>query len=104
MVGMLVYVAGIILVLVFTGQGGSRLSGRVSALQAAPGAPIGDRTPDNCWKLGVIYVNRADPSLFVEKRFGIGYTLNMGHPITWVLLCVILLPAFASIVISRLMH
>jgi uncharacterized membrane protein len=105
MIGMLVYIAGIILVLVFTGQGGSRLGGDVLALQTeAGGAPVGDRTPDQCWKLGLIYVNRADPSLFVEKRFGIGYTINLGHPLTWVLLCVILLPALASIVISRFMH
>jgi len=40
---------------------------------------IGDRTPDECWKLGLFYVNRTDPALWVEERFGIGYTLNLAH-------------------------
>jgi uncharacterized membrane protein len=38
-------------------------------------APVGDRTPDSAWVLGMVYVNHDDPALFVEKRFGIGYTL-----------------------------
>ena len=49
-------------------------------------APVGDRTPDSAWVLGMLYVNHDDPALFVEKRFGIGYTLNFGHPLSWVLL------------------
>jgi uncharacterized membrane protein len=28
-------------------------------------------------------VNRADPTLFVEKRMGLGYTLNLGNPVSW---------------------
>jgi Family of unknown function (DUF5808) len=28
----------------------------------------------------MFYVNRQDPALIVEKRFGFGYTLNFGHP------------------------
>jgi Family of unknown function (DUF5808) len=43
-----------------------------------------DRTPDRCWKAGIFYVNPADPALFVEKRHGIGYTLNFGNPWSWV--------------------
>jgi uncharacterized membrane protein len=27
----------------------------------------------------MFYVNRDDPSLIVEKRFGVGYTLNFGN-------------------------
>jgi uncharacterized membrane protein len=34
----------------------------------------------------MFYVNRDDPALLVEKRFGIGYTLNFGHPGSWLLL------------------
>ncbi|MCX6538771.1 MAG: DUF5808 domain-containing protein [Acidobacteria bacterium] len=29
--------------------------------------------------LGVFYVNRDDASIFVEKRFGVGYTINLGN-------------------------
>ena len=38
-----------------------------------------DGTPDRCWKLGQIYYNPDDPAMLVEKRFGLGYTLNFGH-------------------------
>lgn len=34
---------------------------------------------DDNWKFGMFYVNRNDPSYFVKKRMGIGYTLNFGH-------------------------
>lgn len=54
----------------------------------------GDRTPDTCWKLGIFYVNPADPSVFVAKRFGIGYTVNFGNRWTWAILGMILLAAF----------
>jgi uncharacterized membrane protein len=41
------------------------------------GAPVGDTTPDSCWIFGRLYFNRRDPALFVEKRMGLGYTLNL---------------------------
>ncbi len=44
-----------------------------------------ERTPDEAWKLGLIYYNPADPALMVEKRMGFGYTMNFGHPLSWVL-------------------
>ena len=72
----------VLVVLLFRlGQGGS--SG-----QADPEgmAPVGDRTPDSAWKWGLLYVNTQDPALLVEKRFGVGYTFNFGHPIAWLLL------------------
>jgi len=56
-------------------------------------AALGDRTPDACWKLGMFYVNRADPSFFVAKRFGIGYTVNFGNRWAWVALGAILIAA-----------
>ena len=49
-----------------------------------------DATPDQCWHLSTIYYNPADPSLFVQKRIGVGYTLNMGNQASWVLLGVTL--------------
>jgi uncharacterized membrane protein len=41
---------------------------------------------DRYWRWGLIYFNRADPAFLVEKRFGIGYTLNFAHPFAWALL------------------
>jgi uncharacterized membrane protein len=54
----------------------------------AEGPPIGDTTPDSCWILGRLYVNRADAVLFVERRMGLGYTLNLGNPWSWVVVIV----------------
>jgi uncharacterized membrane protein len=30
------------------------------------------------WKYGLFYINRDDPSIFVENRLGLGYTINLG--------------------------
>ncbi len=77
----LAVVAFLVVLMVRLGQGGSR-----RAPLPAGEAPVGDRTPDSAWILGMIYVNHDDPALFVEKRFGVGYTLNFGHPLAWVLM------------------
>jgi hypothetical protein len=55
---------------------------------ATEGAAVGDTTPDACWIFGQLYVNRRDPALFVEKRMGLGYTLNMGNPLAWLVVTV----------------
>ena len=41
---------------------------------------VDPRDDDRHWKGGLIYVNSADPALFVPKRFGVGVTINLGHP------------------------
>ena len=72
---------GAILMLIRIGQGGSRV-----AYAGTPGgAPVGDRTLDEHWKLGIFYFNPGDPALLVEKRFGLGYTFNFGHPAGWII-------------------
>jgi uncharacterized membrane protein len=43
----------------------------------------GDATLDDNWYGGMFYFNREDPAIVVEKRFGFGYTLNMGNPVAW---------------------
>lgn len=68
--------------LLLSGQGGSRGLGRSNA------GAIGDRTDDRHWALGLLYFNRADPAFMVEKRFGVGYSFNFGHPLAWALLAV----------------
>ncbi len=45
-----------------------------------------DGTPDECWKFGQIYYNPNDPALMVEKRFGVGYTINFGNRASWLLI------------------
>ncbi|HEX3271797.1 MAG TPA: DUF5808 domain-containing protein [Ktedonobacterales bacterium] len=54
-----------------------RASARSARLQPA-NASTTDRMDDSHWILGSIYFNRNDPSIFVERRFGIGWTINVG--------------------------
>ncbi len=42
-----------------------------------------DPTPNECWKGGMLYYNPNDPVLFVGRRDGAGFTLNMGNPWSW---------------------
>lgn len=86
---------GAILLAVRTGQGGSRLG---------PVAETGtDRSDDRYWKLGAIYVNPHDPSIFVERRFGIGWTINLGNPRGIALMLVLLAVPIGSIVLATLL-
>ncbi|WP_446898658.1 DUF1648 domain-containing protein [Clostridium sp. LBM24168] len=44
--------------------------------------PRENRDDDIYWKLGnTIYYNPDDPSVFIEKRFGVGWTINAGRPL-----------------------
>ena len=38
------------------------------------------RDDDRYWYGGFFYSNPDYPALFVEKRYGLGWTLNFGHP------------------------
>lgn len=83
--GMLI---GAIVLSITTGQGGSRLGKAKSNT-----GHIIDRDDDEYWKLGQFYFNRDDPSLFLEKRFGIGWTNNWARPLSWIILLIIILLA-----------
>jgi uncharacterized membrane protein len=50
-----------------------------------PREPV-EPTPNECWKAGLIYYNPDDAALFVQKRFGLGYTFNFANPWSWILL------------------
>jgi uncharacterized membrane protein len=79
--------AALIWIMTRYGQGGAlRETGTVEA-------PLTNGLADNArWVWGVFYVDRDDPSIMVEKRFGIGYTLNYGNRtairivVTWLIL------------------
>ncbi|MCU1423260.1 MAG: hypothetical protein JWN36_2911 [Microbacteriaceae bacterium] len=61
-------------------------------------APRPDAVDDDShWKGGLFYVNRADPALVVPRRFGLGWTLNLGRP-GGVALTVLLLLVIAGVV------
>lgn len=52
---------------------------------------------DRYWKGGLFYFNKNDPSIFVEKRFGVGWTINFSNPKAYfiVLLPIIIILALA---------
>lgn len=48
-------------------------------------APV-EATPNECWTLGSFYVNANDPAIFVQRRVGFGYTINLGNVWSYVVL------------------
>lgn len=91
---LVIVLGGTLILSLRTGQGGARLG--------APGETATDRSDDHYWKLGVIYINPNDPSIFVERRFGVGWTVNLGNLRAIVVLVAILLVAVAFPLILRL--
>ncbi len=56
------------------GQGGALLE------HGSAESPLTGTLADNAhWLLGLFYVNKDDPSIMVEKRFGFGYSFNYGN-------------------------
>jgi len=81
-IGFLIVILGsVFYYTVKVGQSGTRIP--VEA-QDVNQEGIMDIDEDRYWKLGLIYVNKDDPSILVEKRFGIGWTVNMGHKVSWI--------------------
>ena len=92
--------ATLIVVVIFTmkvGQGGAKL--KVGEEQTTTDGNVIAVDDDKYWKAGVIYFNKEDPSIMVEKRFGVGWSFNFGNPISWLIffgpLVLILIIAFA---------
>jgi hypothetical protein len=81
------------------GQGGSRLE------RAGTATPLTNGLADNRnWVLGMFYVNRNDPSFLVERRFGLGYTLNFGNPRAVLLLVAFLAAIFGLVIVAGVTH
>ncbi|WP_087975140.1 DUF1648 domain-containing protein [Oceanobacillus rekensis] len=83
-------IIGAIVLSFTTGQGGSR----VKSATGKSGNII-NRDDDTYWKLGQFYFNKEDPALFLEKRFGVGWTINLARPLAWLLFLGIIGLAFA---------
>jgi uncharacterized membrane protein len=56
------------------------------------------------WVAGIFYYNRQDPTLWVEKRFGLGWTLNFARPASWFMLGGILLVVIMGAVLAWRAH
>ncbi|MFJ5771179.1 DUF1648 domain-containing protein [Psychrobacillus sp. NPDC093180] len=74
---------GVGIYVVKVGQSGSRLKVKGDSPSLEDKIAVDD---DKYWKGGIIYINKDDPSILVEKRFGVGWTLNFGRPISWIVL------------------
>lgn len=49
-------------------------------------ASISDGTNDDHWIGGFLYFNPQDPSLWVQRRLGLGHTVNLGRVTGWLVL------------------
>lgn len=81
-----------IIISIVTGQGGSRVK-----ITKKENNMMVNYNDDQYWKLGVFYYNRNDPSIWVEKRFGSGWTMNFARPLGWIIILIIL---FIPIIIA----
>jgi hypothetical protein len=91
MLPLMLFNFGVMFWMLRVGQGGQR-----GVASTARREIHGDATPDRAWKIGgLFYYNPKDPAIWVEKRFGFGYTLNVGHTGAWLLIGMMLLPMFA---------
>ena len=68
-----------------------------------PRSPRPDAVDDDQhWKGGLFYVNRDDPALLVPRRFGLGWTLNLGRP-AGIALTILLLVVIAGTVTATIL-
>ena len=88
----LLCVIGDLIVGIKYGQSGSR----VFRMEASDTLLSDD---DRFWKLGMLYCNPNDASLFLPQRSGIGWTVNWGRPAVWAMVAmfVLLVAAFIAI-------
>lgn len=86
-----------ILISLKVGQGGSRLKIR----ESKNGEASKDRDDDSYWKLGnTIYYNPDDPAIFIEKRFGVGWTVNAARPLGMIFLIIPIIIIVITMLIS----
>ena len=87
---LLLVFAGVILLAIKVGKSDKKLDEQA-------GGKIADYDQEEYWKLGLFYFNKNDPSIFVEKRFGVGWSLNFANPIGY---AIVLIPLVVLILIG----
>ncbi|WP_301244813.1 DUF1648 domain-containing protein [Paenibacillus vandeheii] len=93
-----VIVLGAVMLSLTGRQGGGEIRSHQKDRERSKEQPVND---DDYWKLGFIYFNANDPSFTVEKRYGIGWTINFARPLSWVLFLVLIAIVVISIVLSQ---
>ena len=76
----MVIVVGSVIIMVKYGQAGSKVA------PVAKGENDMRFDDDARWILGVFYFNPKDSSLFLPKRFGVGWTANFARPAVWLII------------------
>lgn len=67
------------------GQGGKNIKVNEESTKEFSNKDEIYRDDDKYWVLGSFYYNKNDPSIFVEKRIGIGWTVNVATPVGMIL-------------------
>ncbi|RSM81130.1 hypothetical protein DL991_09275 [Amycolatopsis sp. WAC 01375] len=90
-VGYLPLAAAFIAWVVFSVRAGDA-GHRLSPTGDDPETRYEQRDDDRYWHAaGMVYLNRNDPALLVHRRVGTYWTLNLGHPIAWIVLAAVAL-------------
>ena len=90
-------IVGILVLSAVYGQSGSRVFSKLDHNENY----LSDE--DRHWKLGVFYFNREDASIFLPKRFGVGWTMNFARPAVWVIIVgLIIFPIVFVVLVSYL--
>ncbi len=89
----------LIIILIGTLIFGLKVGSSDKVVDVSESKQIMDIDEDQYWKGGMFYFNKNDPSIFVEKRFGVGWTINFANPIGYIILIlpIIIILVFAYI-------
>lgn len=74
-------IIGMVVVIISTGQSGWKIDDNKNEED-----DIITKDDDKYWKLGSFYYNPNDPAIFIEKRYGIGWTCNFARPLSWIVI------------------
>ncbi len=95
LVPLILVIAGLMILIVFRTDRGSRTG------QSRSGELI-DRDEERYWLGGLLYSDPDGRDLFVPRRFGLGLTVNLGHPLGKAILIAPLLVALLPLAIKLL--
>ena len=101
----LAMVVAVMIISFTTGQGGSNIRIKNNASSEVNKQAVRDTSDDDkYWKGGVIYVNKNDGRILVPKRFGVGFTFNMGHPVGIAILAAIIAIPVIILILVFVVH
>ncbi len=79
MIVLFISIGGFLIISYYFGQGGRNI-------KTTEEGEENYRDDDDRYILGSIYYNKNDPALMVEKRIGVGWTVNFAHPVGMIMM------------------